>query len=203
MFVDAFAVAEHFTWPVVISSRRPNGNGRERSGDLHPQVAVSFDPARSAFILDQLQLGLFPIEGILTRLIASAGTPAQFIETSSPGLRGQSWGPSDRDGLPGRLPKGIDPRALRHSRALENLLRLEARGESGVHFACGHLMVPTIAPAATFFIAPVDLLVHRSRNLPHWRRELRDGGGGHRDLQTMRVQVRRGSRAATRRRVCR
>jgi hypothetical protein len=93
MFVDAFAVAEHFTWPVVISSRRPNGNGRERSGDLHPQVAVSFDPARSAFILDQLQLGLFPIEGILTRLIASAGTPAQFIETSSPGLRGQSGGP--------------------------------------------------------------------------------------------------------------
>jgi len=65
-----------------------------RFGFPFEQIAVSFDPARSAFSLDQLQLALFPIEGILTRIIAGTGTPAQFIETSSPGLRGQSGGPS-------------------------------------------------------------------------------------------------------------
>jgi hypothetical protein len=64
-----------------------------RFGFPFEQIAVSFDPARSAFSLDQLQLALFPIEGILTRLVALAGSPAQFIETSSPGLRGQSGGP--------------------------------------------------------------------------------------------------------------
>lgn len=64
-----------------------------RLGFPFEQVAVSFDPARSAFSLDQLQLALFPIEGILTRLVALPGSPAQFIETSSPGLRGQSGGP--------------------------------------------------------------------------------------------------------------
>jgi hypothetical protein len=64
-----------------------------RFGFPFEQIAVSFDPARSAFSLDQLHLALFPIEGILTRIIAGPGTPAQFIETSSPGLRGQSGGP--------------------------------------------------------------------------------------------------------------
>jgi hypothetical protein len=64
-----------------------------RFGFPFEQIAVSFDPARSAFSLDKLQLALFPIEGILTRLVALAGTPAQFIETSSPGLHGQSGGP--------------------------------------------------------------------------------------------------------------
>ena len=64
-----------------------------RLGFPFEQVAVTSDPARSAFSLDRLQLALFPIEGILTRLITLPGSTAQFIETSSPGLRGQSGGP--------------------------------------------------------------------------------------------------------------
>ena len=65
-----------------------------RFGFPFEQLAVSFDPARSAFTLDKPQLTLFPIEGILTRIIGpSPGSPVQFIETSSPGLRGQSGGP--------------------------------------------------------------------------------------------------------------
>ena len=64
-----------------------------RLGFPFEQVTVGFDPARGAFSLDQLQLALFPIEGILTRVVALPGSPAQFIETSSPGLRGQSGGP--------------------------------------------------------------------------------------------------------------
>ena len=69
------------------------GRSLVRLGFPFEQVAVSFDPARSAFSLDQLQLALFPIEGILTRVVALPGSSAQFIETSSPGLRGQSGGP--------------------------------------------------------------------------------------------------------------
>ncbi len=65
-----------------------------RFGFAFEQLSVSFDPARSVFALDKPGLTLFPIEGILTRLISPApGSPPVFIETSSPGLRGQSGGP--------------------------------------------------------------------------------------------------------------
>ena len=98
-----------------------------RFGFPFEQIAVSFDPARSAFSLDQLQLALFPIEGILTRIIAGTGTPAQFIETSSPGLRGQSGGPlcDSRGRIWGiqsrtaHLPLGFNPTVTANGRTFE------------------------------------------------------------------------------------
>jgi hypothetical protein len=98
-----------------------------RFGFPFEQVAVSFDPVRSAFSLDQLHLALFPIEGILTRVIAGLGTPAQFIETSSPGLRGQSGGPvcDSRGRIWGiqsrtaHIPLGFNPTVTANGRTFE------------------------------------------------------------------------------------
>ena len=98
-----------------------------RFGFPFEQIAVSFDPARSAFSLDQLHLALFPIEGILTRLITLPGSPAQFIETSSPGLRGQSGGPvcDSRGRIWGiqsrtaHIPLGFNPTVTANGRTFE------------------------------------------------------------------------------------
>jgi hypothetical protein len=98
-----------------------------RFGFPFEQVAVSFDPSRSVFSLDKLQLVLFPIEGILTRIIAGTGTPAQFIETSSPGLRGQSGGPvcDSRGRIWGiqsrtaHMPLGFNPTVTANGRTTE------------------------------------------------------------------------------------
>jgi hypothetical protein len=99
-----------------------------RFGFPFEQLAVSFDPARSAFSLDRVGLALFPIEGILTRLISPApGSPAQFIETSSPGLRGQSGGPvCDAQGRiwgiqsrTAHLPLGFNPTVTANGRTVE------------------------------------------------------------------------------------
>jgi hypothetical protein len=72
---------------------------------------------------DQAQIAFFPIEGIYTRTInidppnPAPGFPLMFVETSSPGLRGQSGGPTfDTDGAiwaiqsqTGHLPLGFSP----------------------------------------------------------------------------------------------
>ena len=108
------------------SGFRP-GRSLCRFGFPFEQIAVSFDPARSVFSLDQLQLALFPIEGILTRIIAGTGTPAQFIETSSPGLRGQSGGPlcDSRGRIWGiqsrtaHIPLGFNPTVTANGRTIE------------------------------------------------------------------------------------
>jgi len=71
------------------------------------EMTPTFDEATSRFDLPQNQrvIPFFPIEGIFTRNITVTqpqGTqpfPMLFIETSSPGLRGQSGGPTfDTDG---------------------------------------------------------------------------------------------------------
>lgn len=67
-------------------------------------VKSTFDPA-TGFSLPPgtLPMPRFPNEGILTRIAINAdlaGNTAKFVETSSPGLRGQSGGPVfDQDGL--------------------------------------------------------------------------------------------------------
>jgi len=76
------------------------------------QVNPEYDEARQAFVLPPgaLPMPLFPIEGIFTRVVISAmphdknaktaPAPGKFIETSSPGLVGQSGGPvGDTDGV--------------------------------------------------------------------------------------------------------
>jgi len=78
------------------------------------RVKPVFDERRQSFVLPPgtLPMPLFPIEGIFTRVVISAmpqagkggqsapGEPGKFIETSSPGLVGQSGGPVvDTDGV--------------------------------------------------------------------------------------------------------
>ena len=67
------------------------------------QITPTWDSAKDGFVLPvgALPLPFFPIEGILTRFadarIVGAPTsppfPIRFVETSSPGLKGQSGGP--------------------------------------------------------------------------------------------------------------
>jgi hypothetical protein len=62
------------------------------------EVKALFDPATQQFSIPDLpQLATFPNDGIYTRGIQyvdkTTGSKTNFIETSSPGLRGQSGGP--------------------------------------------------------------------------------------------------------------
>lgn len=67
------------------------------------EIKPTWDSTRGAFVLPPgaLPMPLFPIDGIFTRTVQSvtqntsaAKYPHQWIETSSPGLRGQSGGPT-------------------------------------------------------------------------------------------------------------
>ena len=83
------------------------GPGRSlcRLGFPFHAVGATFDEARGVFELEPgaLPIPRFPNEGIMTRFMqapdAGVPYPVSFIETSSPGLRGQSGGPLfDADG---------------------------------------------------------------------------------------------------------
>ena len=87
------------TYPTI---KNPSGSllqGRSlcRLGFPFHEIAATYDAATTSFNMDQ-QFTYFPIEGIYTRTIDSGTTtdgrfPIKFIETSSPGLMGQSGGP--------------------------------------------------------------------------------------------------------------
>src|SRR3990167_1250003 len=68
-------------------------------------ISATFDESRNSFnITEGLPLTFFPMEGIYTRNIEAinqqTGKKAKFLETSSPGLKGQSGGPIfDKNGL--------------------------------------------------------------------------------------------------------
>ncbi len=68
-----------------------------RLGYPFSQLETSFDEEAAAFRFDpEGRLAIFPIEGILTREIHALEDGKRvplFIETSSPGLMGQSGGP--------------------------------------------------------------------------------------------------------------
>lgn len=70
-----------------------------RLGFAFPAVASSWDDTTASFRLaESTQLPYFPIDGIFTRIQDAGRTPdgqfpIRFVETSSPGLRGQSGGP--------------------------------------------------------------------------------------------------------------
>jgi hypothetical protein len=64
-------------------------------------IKPTFDETTKSFILpdNSLPIPIFPIEGIYTRTVNLQGNetrpyPLMYIETSSPGLRGQSGGPT-------------------------------------------------------------------------------------------------------------
>lgn len=98
------------------------------------EIDASFDENNGIFKLAQgvLPLPLFPLEGIYTRNAEAGRTPdgryaIKFLETSSPGLRGQSGGPVfDVDGTvwaiqsrTAHFPLGFSPKVLRNGKEIE------------------------------------------------------------------------------------
>ncbi|MBI5562718.1 MAG: trypsin-like peptidase domain-containing protein [Deltaproteobacteria bacterium] len=98
------------------------------------ELASSFDAASNQFKLNLINLVLFPMDGIFTRDVAitvagNNNRPAttRFIETSTPGLRGQSGGPIfGVDGLvwgiqsrTHNLYLGYNPRVRREGKEVE------------------------------------------------------------------------------------
>jgi hypothetical protein len=68
-----------------------------RLGYAFTKVKATFDESAGAFRV-QGEVPFFPLEGMFTRIVDAGRTPdgkfgIRFIETSSPGLRGQSGGP--------------------------------------------------------------------------------------------------------------
>jgi hypothetical protein len=75
----------------------------ERATAIYPELGrPTYDEATNSFETppDQAVLAFFPIDGIFTRIInvlppsPAPNFPLKYIETSSPGLRGQSGGPT-------------------------------------------------------------------------------------------------------------
>jgi hypothetical protein len=99
--LDPFPEGLRSTYPVLL---RPDteplcGTSLCRLGFPFYSIASSFITETNSFELapESLPVPRFPIDGILTRFMvqkdAGSGREAKFIETSSPGLRGQSGGP--------------------------------------------------------------------------------------------------------------
>lgn len=90
-------------YPVFKKPSQNYAPGRSlcRLGFSFHEITPTFDEERGAFLLPQnaLPLPFFPLEGMLSRFVrykmqgAPDDEPGMFIETSSPGLRGQSGGP--------------------------------------------------------------------------------------------------------------
>jgi len=98
------------------------------------EINATYDEATQAFRLapDTLPIPRFPLEGIHTRNAVSGKTAdgkydVEFLETSSPGLRGQSGGPIfDANGTvwaiqsrTAHLPLGFAPKVERQGRSVE------------------------------------------------------------------------------------
>ena len=96
------------------------------------QITATFIDERNTFQLspESLPVPVFPIEGILTRFVNRQnpdGTIGHFIETSSPGLRGQSGGPIfDKNAVicgiqshTSHLPLGFSPKLKVNGREVE------------------------------------------------------------------------------------
>lgn len=98
------------------------------------QITASFDEEKNEFKLapEVLPLPRFPIEGIFTRNVVGGHSKdgkyeIKFLETSSPGLRGQSGGPIfDTNGTvwaiqirTAHLPLGFSPKAKKNDREVE------------------------------------------------------------------------------------
>jgi hypothetical protein len=98
------------------------------------EIKASFDETSYSFKFEPgaVPLPLFPIDGIFTRnLLAGKSKDGKytikFLETSSPGLRGQSGGPIfDKNGViwaiqsrTSHLPLGFSPKIIRNGREFE------------------------------------------------------------------------------------
>lgn len=99
--LEPFDASTVLRYPVLKNPKDlPWGTSLCKLGYPFSQVPVTFDENTSRFTLslDGLNLPRFPIEGIYTRYLVVPnsdyrGHVIKFLETSSPGLRGQSGGP--------------------------------------------------------------------------------------------------------------
>ena len=97
--LDPYAPATGAQYPTIKNPAVGMRQGRSlcRLGFPFHQIDVKFDRATSAFAMSQ-QFTFFPLDGIFTRTVEVASSaagkyPLKFVETSSPGLMGQSGGP--------------------------------------------------------------------------------------------------------------
>ncbi len=95
-----FDTASIPTFPVfkLPNTDPPLGGSLCRMGFAFAEVAATFNQATGNFEMQsQVQAPIFPNDGIHTRIALALDQPtgrtAKFIETSTPGLRGQSGGP--------------------------------------------------------------------------------------------------------------
>jgi hypothetical protein len=131
--LDPFTPPPGIKYPVFGNTANPISPGASlcRLGFPLHEVACSWDPATRRFTIppESFPLPRFPLDGMYTRdyvLEDPSGIRAKFIETSTPGLRGQSGGPIfDRDAriwaLQSRTihyPLGFTPSAVQGSKAV-------------------------------------------------------------------------------------
>jgi hypothetical protein len=132
--LEPFDPSEVSEYPSFVDSEEMRiGTSLCRVGYPFSRIKASFDEGSSRFKMDPRSLpALFPIEGIYTRTVAApafkeAKKIAKFIETSSPGLLGQSGGPIlDVTGkvwaVQSRtvhLPLGFSPKVRKDGREIE------------------------------------------------------------------------------------
>ena len=100
--LDTFDPASITSYPVFKDPSKDCDPGASLCKYGYPfhSVTPTWDDTAGKFDVGANPIPMFPIEGIFTRLvniIPSSGTspyPLQYVETSSPGLRGQSGGPT-------------------------------------------------------------------------------------------------------------
>jgi len=97
--LDPFVPRDNALYPVF---KNPDeikyGTSLCKLGFPFHNVTATYSPERNTFDLSDgaLPVPIFPIEGIYTRdeiVVYQDGKTAKYLETSSPGLRGQSGGP--------------------------------------------------------------------------------------------------------------
>ena len=102
-------------------------------GYAFDRLKAAYDEQAGRFTLDVVgRLALFPIEGIMTRVVNDDDGKPLFIERSSPGLMGQSGGPIlDKDGavwsiqsktMPFSL--GFDPKTPKEGKVVHQFLNV-------------------------------------------------------------------------------
>jgi len=144
--LDPFDPSEIMEYPVFVTPEEMSiGTSLCRVGYPFSRIRASFDKKNSRFLMDSKSLpSLYPIEGIYTRTVVApafkeAKKIAKFVETSSPGLLGQSGGPIvDMKGkvwaIQSRtvhLPLGFSPKLRRGGKEIEENQFLNAGW--GVH----------------------------------------------------------------------
>ncbi len=106
--LDSFDKEKYPIYPIFKDpkSEFPIGTSLCKLGFPLHDIKVTFDDVTGSFNLEPgaLPVPFFPIDGIHTRVLVvkdvNLGKEAKFIESSSPGLRGQSGGPTfDVDGV--------------------------------------------------------------------------------------------------------